>query len=141
MSTLKVKIAGREVTFQSEDDFARALSALERVDEAPEKNGKARNAAGGKTFNPLLGTLNFLEEIVSHKDNGVHSSAVAQALDCSPRGIGRRLMEVDNTLKGLGFKRDNVYDHSKRLAGGGRMYVPKTDADKALELVKRRAGD
>jgi hypothetical protein len=140
MSTLKVKIAGREVTFQSEDDFARALSALERVDEAPEKNGKARNTQGGKTFNPLLGTLSFLEEIVSHRENGVHSSVIAQALDCSPRGIGRRLMEVDNTLKALGFKRDSVYDHSKRIAEGGRMYVPKADAGPALEAVKRRAG-
>src|SRR6266705_1337026 len=68
------------------------------------------------------------------------SSVIAHALDCSPRGIGRRLMEVDSTLKSLGFKRDNVYDHSKRIAEGGRMYVPKADAGKALEVVKRRAG-
>jgi len=140
MSSLKVKIAGRAVTFQSEDDFARALSALERVDEGPEKNGKARNAQANKTFDPILGTLNFLEEIVSHEDGGAHSSVIAHALDCSPRGIGRRLMEVDSTLKSLGFKRDNVYDHSKRIAEGGRMYVPKADAGKALEVVKRRAG-
>src|SRR6266568_2467494 len=81
-----------------------------------------------------------LEEIVSHEDGGAHSSVIAHALDCSPRGIGRRLMEVDSTLKSLGFKRDNVYDHSKRIAEGGRMYVPKADAGKALEVVKRRAG-
>jgi hypothetical protein len=138
MSTLKVKIAGREVTFQSEDDFARALSALERVDEAPEKNGKARNTSSN-TFNPLLGTVSFLEEIVSHRE-GVHSSVIAQALDCSPRGIGRRLIDVDSTLKSLGFRRDSIYDHSKRLAEGGRMYVPKADASVALEAAKRKAG-
>lgn len=138
MASFKVKIAGRDFTFQSEEDFARAVAAMERVEEeASEKNGKARSV--GKTFNPLLGTLNFLEEVVSNKD-GVHSDVVAQTLECSPRGIGRRLLEIDAVLKPLGFKRDSVYDHSKRLAEGGRMYMPGPNAAAALEAVKRKAG-
>lgn len=138
MAVLKVKIAGREVTFQSEDDFARALSALERVDDAPEKNGKpSRPAAPARAYNPLQGTHDFLYELVNH-EGGMHSTVVATALKCDPRGIGRRLLEVDAVLKSFGFKRDNVYDNAKRLAEGGRMYFPRSDAGAAFEAVKRK---
>jgi len=141
MAAFKVKIDGREYTFQSEDDFARAVAAMDRVSEPQEKNdGKgSRAAAPAKAYDAVQATAGFLEEIVAHPE-GVHSFVIAQSLHCDPRGIGRRLLEVDAVLKPLGFKRDNVYDHSKRLAGGGRTYLPKPDAQKALEAVKRKAG-
>ena len=143
MAAFKMKIAGREVIFQSEEDAARLLAALERVDEAPERNGRAgrvaTSAAHPKGFDPLRGTLAFLEELVQHQE-GMHSNVVASALKCDPRGIGRRLLDVDAVVKPLGFKREKVYDNSKRMAEGGRVYVPGPDAAAALEAVKRKAG-
>lgn len=140
MAAFKVKIAGRDFTFQSEDDFARAVAAMERVEDAPEKGNKTgRSSAPSKAYNALQATTDFLEAIAGQKD-GVHSSVISQALKCDPRGIGRRLLEVDEVLKPLGFKREKVYDHSKRLAEGGRVYVPGVDAAAALEAVKRKAG-
>jgi hypothetical protein len=140
MASFKVKIGGRDVTFQSEDDFARAMAAMERMDEAPGKNGKSpRNVATAKAYDAVQATREFLEELVNHP-NGVHSSTISEALKCDPKGIGRRLLEVDSVLKPLGFKRDTVYDNSKRLAEGGRMYLPGPNAHAAWEAVKRKAG-
>ncbi len=138
MAVLKVKLAGRDVTFQSEDDFARALAALERVDDAPERS--AKNSRPAKAYNALQATASFLEEIISHGPDGVHSSIIAAALKCEPRGIGRRLLEIDAVLKPLGFKRDSVYDNSKRVAEGGRIYAPGPQLPAALDAVKRKAG-
>ena len=87
----------------------------------------------------MNGTLGFLEEVVNHKE-GVQSSTIAAALSCEPRGIGRRLIDVNAVLKSFGFKFENVYDNSKRLAEGGRVYIPKQDAAAALEAVKRKTG-
>jgi hypothetical protein len=140
MAAFKVKIAGREFVFQSEDDFARAVAAMERVSEVPERNGKQQSrSAAPKGYDPMHGTLGFLEELVHHPE-GMHSTVAANALKCEPRGIGRRLLDVDEVLKPLGFKREKVYDHSKRVAEGGRIYMPGPDAAAALEAVKRKAG-
>lgn len=137
MAAFKMKIAGQDVTFQSEDDAARLLKALSRVDDAPEKNGKKSSSPAA--YDALQATRQFLEEIVTHP-NGVHSNVIAQALKCEPRGIGRRLLEVDGVLKGLGFKRDAVYDNSKRLAEGGRVYLPGSSANAAWEAINRKTG-
>ncbi|MCC6488182.1 MAG: hypothetical protein IT364_11845 [Candidatus Hydrogenedentes bacterium] len=141
MATFKMKIAGQDVTFQSEDDAAKLLKAMARVEEEPEKTSRFARGGGTtpKAFDPLRGTLGFLEEVVQHK-GGAHSPAIAAALGCEPRGIGRRLLDINNVLKSFGFKFENVYDNSKRLAEGGRVYVPKHDAAAALDAVKRKAG-
>lgn len=144
MAAFKMKIAGREITFQSEEDAARLLAALERVDEAPERNGRAGRVANAtaqtRGFDPMRGTLGFLNELSEHGKDGVRSPAVAQTLRCDPRGIGRRLLDVDAVLKTLGFKREAVYDNSKRLAEGGRVYLPGPEIAAAVEAVKRKAG-
>lgn len=140
MSVLKLKIGGREIVFQSEEDAARVLAALERVEEAPEKNSKTSRVqpAQQSSYNAMQGALDFLTVLMNHP-NGAHSTLIAEALKCEPRGIGRRLLEVDDVLKPLGFKRAMVYDNSKRLAGGGRTYLPKQELKAAWEAVKRKA--
>jgi hypothetical protein len=134
---LKININGYEVTASSAAEIAALLRELANTDAPklgrPKLNLPAKNGAEGAGR-----ALEFLG-IVAAGDGGADSKMVMKALGTNePKGVGGRLVNVNNLLLKLGFSPDDVY-HKVRTPDGKRWrQAPKIA--QAIAAIRQERG-
>lgn len=135
---IKITVNGYEVTASTAAEIAALLRELANTDSAklgrPKLNLSVKNGANGADA-----ALNFLTAVTGAGIHGANSDLVMKALGTAePKGVGGRLVRVNNLLVKLGFSPEDVY--RKIRTPDGKRWRAANKLQLAITAIKQERG-
>ncbi len=135
---IRINVNGHDVFVSNPAEAAALLRELATV-EAPKVGRPKLNLPSKNGVEGMNSALTFLTAVTAAGAAGADSEHVMKALDTDePKGVGGRLVKVNNLLLRLGFSPDEVYKKVRTPDGKRWRHGPKIV--QAMGSIKQEQG-
>jgi hypothetical protein len=135
---IRINVNGHDVFVSNPAEAAALLRELANV-EAPKVGRPKLNLPPKNGAEGMNSALTFLTTVTAAGTSGADSEHVMKALDTDePKGVGGRLVKVNNLLLRLGFSPDEVY--KKVRTPDGKRWKQGPKIVQAMGAIKQEQG-